>query len=69
MIDIRISDEALEARLKKVLAEQFEGRPEEMVRWVVDYYDPDFKRSDYSGILKWPKDALEYQRDVRNEWP
>jgi hypothetical protein len=69
MVDIKIDDRELAQKFGQILRQQFDGDAEELIKWIIHYYEQDFRKADYSGILKWPEDATNYQRTIRNDWP
>ncbi|HMN26611.1 MAG TPA: hypothetical protein PKE45_00545 [Caldilineaceae bacterium] len=68
MLIIEIKDVTLEKELDSLLSQQFDGNGEEMLRRLLEAYIVQQRRLQYSGILRWPSDALAYQRDERNDW-
>jgi len=68
MLTLTIEDENLEKQLKAILTERFDDDSERMLRDFVKMYSARLDRLRYSGILKWHKDALLYQKEQRDEW-
>ncbi len=68
MLTLEIHDRALIEKLTELLQKRFGGDSERMVAELVRLYDDRLSRLDYSGQIKWPSDALQYQREVRSEW-
>lgn len=66
-LTIEIQDQLLEAQLTELL-QQFEGNPDHMLQAFVEVYLAQLNRSQYSGILRWEKDALAFQKEIRGEW-
>lgn len=68
MLTLEIHDRALIEKLTELLQKQFGGDSERMVAELVRLYNDRLSRLDYSGRIKWPSDALDYQREIRGEW-
>lgn len=68
MLTIQIRDLELEKQLTELLQNKFDGNPEKMLQALLDFYRPQLNRLKYSGILKWEKDGLIYQKELRGEW-
>lgn len=68
MFTFQISDKVLEQQLTDLLAQQFDGDIEAMMRELVQLYLTRLQRLNYSGIIHWPEDPLTYQKEVRGDW-
>ncbi|MSP14839.1 MAG: hypothetical protein EXR62_17995 [Chloroflexi bacterium] len=68
MLNLQIHDHDLEGKIKELLDQKFNGDFEEMLREFIRIYSSQLNRSKYSGILKWEKDGLAYQKEVRSDW-
>jgi hypothetical protein len=68
MLVIEIQDAVLEKELDDLLRQQFHGDTKQMMTQLFEAYLVQRRRLQYSGILRWPTDGLNYQRDLRNEW-
>lgn len=68
MLVIKVSDATLERELHTLLQFQFDGDVERMLQQLVEAYTAKKHRLQYSGVLKWPVDALAYQKDMRHDW-
>jgi hypothetical protein len=68
MLTLRIKDLALEKQLTELLQQKFNGDTDEMLQEFVRTYTAQLDRLKYSGILKWEKDGLTFQKELRNEW-
>ena len=68
MLTLQIQDQALEKQLTELLNQQFNGNLEQMLQEFVQLYTSQLNRLKYSGILKWEKDGLTFQKEIRSEW-
>ena len=68
MLTLQVRDKYLERQLTELLNYRFDGNSEKMMREFVRLYTSQLNRLKYSGILKWEKDGLAFQREIRNEW-
>lgn len=68
MITLQIKDRALEKQLIELLQQKFNGDSEKMLQELIRTYTSQLNRLKYSGILKWEKDGLEFQKELRSEW-
>lgn len=68
MLTIQVQDLKLEKQLTELLEDKFDGNPEQMLKELLDLYLSQLNRLNYSGILKWEKDGLTYQKEIRSEW-
>jgi hypothetical protein len=68
MLTLQIQDRALEKQLTELLQQKFNGNSEKMLQELVRSYTAQLNRLKYSGILKWEKDGLTFQKEVRSEW-
>jgi len=68
MLTLRIKDHTLEKQLTELLQQKFNGNSDEMLQEFVRTYTAQLDRLKYSGILKWEKDGLTFQKELRNEW-
>ena len=68
MFTLQIHDRVLEKQLTELLQQKFNGNSEEMLQELVKTYTSQLNRLKYSGILKWEKDGLTFQKEVRSEW-
>jgi hypothetical protein len=68
MLTLQVHDKSLERQLTELLNDRFEGNSEKMMREFVRLYTAQLNRLKYSGMLKWEKDGLAFQREIRNEW-
>ncbi|MGC1376296.1 MAG: hypothetical protein WA821_08740 [Anaerolineales bacterium] len=68
MLTLRIKDHTLEKQLTELLQQKFNGDSDEMLQEFVRTYTTQLNRLKYSGILKWEKDGLTFQKELRNEW-
>lgn len=68
MLTLEIHDRALIEKLTELLQKRFGGDSKRMVAELVRLYNDRLSRLDYSGRIKWPSDALDYQREIRGEW-
>lgn len=65
MLTIQVQDLKLEKQLTELLEDKFDGNPEQMLKALLDLYLSQLNRLKYSGILKWEKDGLTYQKEIR----
>jgi hypothetical protein len=68
MLTLQIQDHTLEKQLTELLQQKFNGNPEKMLQELVRTYTAQLNRLKYSGILKWGKDGLTFQKEIRSEW-
>ena len=69
MLTLQIQDRALEKELNDLLQQKFNGNAEKMLQELIKLYTSQLNRLNYSGILKWEKDGLTFQKEIRSEWP
>ena len=65
MLTLKIRDRSLERQLTDLLNQRFDGNPDEMLQEFVRLYTSQLGRQKYSGILRWEKDGLAFQREIR----
>lgn len=68
MLTLHIQEHTLEKQLTELLQQKFNGNSEKMLQELVRVYTAQLNRLQYSGILKWEKDGLAFQKEIRNEW-
>lgn len=68
MLTLQIQDRTLEKQLTELLQQKFDGNSEKMLQELVRTYTAQLNRLKYSGILKWEKDGLIFQKEIRSEW-
>ena len=68
MLTLQIQDRTLEKQLTELLQQKFNGNSEKMLQELVKTYTAQLNRLKYSGILRWEKDGLMYQKEIRSEW-
>ncbi|MCG8347487.1 MAG: hypothetical protein MI924_06865 [Chloroflexales bacterium] len=68
MLTLQIQDQALEKKLNDLLQQKFDGNVEKMLQEFITLYTSQLNRLNYSGILKWEKDGLTFQKEIRSEW-
>ena len=68
MLTLQIKDHALEKQLTELLQQKFNGNSEKMLQELIRTYTAQLNRLKYSGILKWEKDGLTFQKEIRSEW-
>lgn len=68
MLTLQIQDRTLEKQLMELLQQQFNGNSEKMMQELLNSYVVQLNRLHYSGILKWEKDGLTFQKEIRSEW-
>jgi hypothetical protein len=68
MLTLQIQDRALEKELNDLLQQKFNGNAEKMLQELIKLYTSQLNRLNYSGILKWEKDGLTFQKEIRSEW-
>jgi hypothetical protein len=68
MLTLQIKDRTLEKQLKELLQQKFDGNSDKMLQELVKTYTAQLNRLKYSGILKWEKDGLTFQKEIRSEW-
>ena len=67
MLTLRIKDHTLGKKLTELLRQKFHGDSDEMLQEFVRTYTTQLDQLKYSGILKWEKDGLTFQKELRNE--
>ncbi len=67
-LTLQVHDQVLEKQHSELLNQRFEGNLEKMLQEFVRLYSTQLQRLKYSGILTWKKDALTYQKEIRDEW-
>ncbi len=68
MLTLQIQDRTLENQLTELLQQKFNGNSEKMLQELVKTYTAQLNRLKYSGILKWEKEGLTFQKEIRSEW-
>ncbi len=68
MLTLQIQDRTLEKQLTELLQQKFHGNSDKMLQELVKSYTAQLNRLKYSGILKWEKDGLTFQKEIRSEW-
>jgi hypothetical protein len=68
MLTLQIKNHALEKQLTELLQQKFNGDSDEMLQELIKTYTTQLDRLKYSGILKWGKDGLAFQKEIRNDW-
>ena len=68
MLTLQIDDRALEKQFTELLQQKFNGDAEKMLEELIRIYTAQLNRLKYSGILKWNKDGLTFQKEIRSEW-
>ena len=68
MLTLQIHDQSLEKELTDLLTQKFDGNSEKMLQEFLRLYTSQLNRLKYSGLLKWEKDGVAFQREIRNEW-
>jgi len=68
MLTLQIEDQVLAKQLTEILQQKFNGNAEEMLQAFARTYMVQLERLNYSGILKWEKDGLAFQKELRSEW-
>lgn len=68
MLTLEIHDRALIDKVTDLLQKRFGGDPDRMLAELLRLYNDRLTRLDYSGRIRWPVDALDYQREARSEW-
>ena len=68
MLTLQIHDQTLEKQLTELLNQRFNGDLEKMLQEFIRLYTSQLNRLKYSGILKWEKDGLTFQKEIRSEW-
>ena len=68
MLTLEIHDRTLIDRLTDLLQNRFGGDPERMLAELLRLYGERLSRLEYSGRLRWPTDALQYQQQARDDW-
>lgn len=68
MFTLQIQDRILEKQLTELLQQKFDGDSEKMLQELVKSYLSQRNRLKYSGMLKWEKDGLAFQKEIRSEW-
>jgi hypothetical protein len=69
MLTLQIDDRALEKQFTELLQQKFNGNAEQMLEALIRTYTAQLNRLKYSGILKWNKDGLTFQKEIRSESP
>ena len=67
MLTLQIQDRALEKEVIDLLQQQFDGDVDKMLHELIRLYASQLNRLKYSGILKWEKDGLTFQKETRSE--
>ena len=68
MLTLQIQDRGLEKEVNDLLQQQFDGDVDKMLHELIRLYASQLNRLKYSGILKWEKDGLTFQREIRSGW-
>lgn len=68
MLTLKIHDHALARQVSELLQQKFDGNPDKMLQELIKLYTSQLDRLQYSGILKWEKDGLAFQKEMRSEW-
>ena len=68
MLVLQIQDQTLEKQLTELLQKKFNGNSDKMLQELIKTYASQLSRLKYSGIFKWEKDGLTFQKDIRSEW-
>ena len=68
MLTLQIQDRILEKQLTELLQQKFNGNSDKMLQELIKTYTAQLNRLKYSGILKWEKDGLMFQKEIRSEW-
>lgn len=68
MLTLQIQDRTLEKQIRELLQQKFNGNSEKMLQELLKTYTAQLNRLQYSGILKWEKDGLTFQKEIRSEW-
>jgi hypothetical protein len=68
MLTLQIQDRTLEKQIRELLQQKFNGNSEKMLQELLRTYTAQLNRLQYSGILKWEKDGLTFQKEIRSEW-
>jgi len=68
MLTLQIQDDKLEKQLTELLQQKFNGNSEKMLQELLKTYLAQLNRLKYSGILKWDRDGLAFQKEIRSEW-
>jgi len=68
MLTLQIQDRTLEKQLTELLQQKFNGNSDKMLQELIKTYTAQLNRLKYSGILKWEKDGLTFQKEIRSEW-
>ncbi|GIK38788.1 MAG: hypothetical protein BroJett011_26210 [Chloroflexota bacterium] len=68
MLTLQIQDRTLEKQITELLQQKFNGNSEKMLQELIRTYTAQLNRLQYSGILKWEKDGLIFQKEIRSEW-
>ncbi len=69
MLTLQIHDQILEKQLTELLNQKFNGNLEKMLQEFIQLYTSQLNRLKYSGILKWEKDGLTFQKEIRSSLP
>lgn len=65
MLTLQTQDRTLEKQLTELLQQKFKGNSGKMLQELVRTYTAQLNRLKYSGILKWEKDGLTFQKEIR----
>ncbi len=68
MLTLEINDQHLEQQIDQLLHQDFAGDTRKMLEMLIQYYTLRQQRAQYSGVIKWNQDGLEYQKALRDEW-
>ncbi|MEZ4512218.1 MAG: hypothetical protein R3C62_10095 [Chloroflexota bacterium] len=68
MLILQIQNHTLEQQLTELLQQKFNGNADKMLPELVKSYATQLNRLEYSGVLKWEKDGLAFQKEIRHEW-
>ena len=68
MLTLQIQDRGLEKEVNDLLQQQFDGDVDKMLHELIRLYASQLNRLKYSGILKWEKDGLAFQKEIRSGW-
>lgn len=68
MLTLQVQDRTLEKQLTELLQQKFNGNSDKMLQELIKTYTAQLNRLKYSGILKWEKDGLTFQKEFRSEW-
>lgn len=68
MLILQIQNSTLEKEIAELLHQQFGDDVEKMFLEFMRVYTSPHNRMKYSAILQWEKDALAYQKEIRDGW-